>query len=47
MRGWLRFNLLLLVVLDAFGVFLVLQAVFGWHSYNEELADFGRPTLDL
>jgi Domain of unknown function (DUF6766) len=45
MRGWLRFNALSLVVLGAFG--LVLQELFGWHPYNEELADYGRPTLDL
>jgi len=28
-------------------LFLVLRALFGWRSYNEELADFGRPTLGL
>ena len=47
MRCWLHFNALSLVGLAVFGVFRVLPAAFGWHSYNEDLADFGRPTPDL
>jgi hypothetical protein len=43
MRQWIRDQSLVLVMLGAFLVFVVLQAVFGWHVRNEDLAQFGRP----
>jgi hypothetical protein len=42
MKGWVKFNVLSLVMFGAFVVFLVLQSVFGWLSRNEELTHFGR-----
>ncbi|MEU6078603.1 DUF6766 family protein [Micromonospora sp. NPDC047074] len=41
MPRWLRDNALTVAMFGAFLVFLALQSVFGWHAYNEELAEFG------
>ncbi|TDC39439.1 DUF6766 family protein [Micromonospora sp. KC213] len=44
MPRWIRDNALSAVMLGAFVVFLVLQSIFGWHTHNEELAEYGaRP----
>jgi hypothetical protein len=43
MRHWIRLNALSLTMFGAFAVFLVLQSVFGWHTNNAELVEFGQP----
>ncbi|MBG6070173.1 DUF6766 family protein [Micromonospora ureilytica] len=45
MPRWLRHNALAVAMLGAFLVFLVLQSVFGWHTHNEELTEFGAAPL--
>jgi len=45
MRRWLWFNSLSLVIVAAFVIFIVLQSIFGWRVYNEELATAGRAAL--
>jgi hypothetical protein len=39
---WVVFNSLSLATFTAFLIFLVLQAIFGWHAYNDDLADFAQ-----
>src|ERR1044071_3226914 len=39
---WVVFNGLSLATFTAFLIFLVLQAIFGWHTYNNDLADFAQ-----
>src|SRR3712207_7746957 len=43
MRTWLRTHTLGLAMFGAFLLFWLLQAVFGWHTRNEELLRYGRP----
>ncbi|HEX7745244.1 MAG TPA: DUF6766 family protein [Micromonosporaceae bacterium] len=45
MEDWVRRNALSLAMLGAFLVFVTMQSVFGWHVWNEELAQYGNPTL--
>ena len=47
MKRWAYLNGLALVVFGFFVVFLLLQALFGWQSWNDELAQAGRPELGL
>ncbi|WP_432899866.1 DUF6766 family protein [Micromonospora matsumotoense] len=45
MTRWLRHNALSLTMLGAFAVFLTLQSITGWQTHNEELTEYGVPTL--
>lgn len=47
MRRWLANNALSVIMFGAFVVFLVLQAIFGWHAGNAELTQHGEPTESL
>ncbi|NUS73032.1 MAG: hypothetical protein HOQ05_06450 [Corynebacteriales bacterium] len=44
MRRWLKNNALSVTVFSAFLIFLILQAIFGWHASNAELTEHGQPT---
>jgi hypothetical protein len=45
MVRWLRLNALSLAMFGAFVVFLTLQSIAGWHTHNEDLADFGQAPI--
>ncbi|RGC66757.1 hypothetical protein C5N14_22075 [Micromonospora sp. MW-13] len=45
MRRRIRQHGLTIAMFGAFLIFLVLQSVFGWRTHNEELAQYGHPTL--
>jgi len=42
MPRWVVFNGLSLATFTAFLIFFVLQAIFGWHTYNNDLAAFAQ-----
>jgi len=46
-RRWLWLNALSLTMFAAFVVFLVLQAIFGWRSNNQDLTEHGRAAQSL
>lgn len=45
MGAFLRNNALSVVMFVSFLLFLALQSVFGWHTYNETLAEFDQPAM--
>jgi len=45
MKSWLKANALSVVSFAGFLIFLVLQAIFGWHVYNEELSEGSQPAV--
>jgi hypothetical protein len=45
LRRWIWLNGLSLAMFGAFGVFLVLQSIFGWQVNNEDLTQHGRQAL--
>jgi hypothetical protein len=44
MPRWAREHSLSLAMFGAFAVFILLQSIFGWQTYNEELAQYGQAT---
>jgi Domain of unknown function (DUF6766) len=45
MRRWLWVNGLSLAMFGGFLIFLVLQSIFGWHVYNDELAQYSQQAI--
>jgi hypothetical protein len=47
MRQWLRNNGLVIAMTGLFAVFLIAQALTGWHTYNDDQRDHDESTVSL